>query len=48
MTTQKYPQAVDKPVDKFGLYLSNTLDLIDLFRSDIYILTNKVYAAYIK
>lgn len=29
MTTQKYPQPVDKVVDKFGLYLSNTLDLID-------------------
>lgn len=27
MTTQKYPQPVDKVVDKFGLYLSNTLDL---------------------
>jgi len=30
MTTQKYPQAVDKPVDKFGLY-TNQLSICCLY-----------------
>jgi hypothetical protein len=42
MPTKKYPQAVDN-LWISGIYMSDTLDLIDLFRSYIFILLEHAF-----